>query len=143
MTITISIEFICYWIFTVIFEAIYIFILWEKFKKKTQEHKFVMMLKEAYKNNVSLKLIYKMIFSPLGFFLGFCFLSIVSPVMFLFSLLTLFKKIIGYKSKLEKEAEKQSKEDEEAIQRSKEFMKKEGCEIEGEIHIDVDKETNG
>lgn len=99
-------------------------------KKKWEANPDFLMFKTVFFSSPSFKLLWKSIYSPFGFFLAFSFLSIISPVLFLFSAKTLFLKLIGYKSKLEKEAEIEAKNIEEAHAKAKAysewFMKNEG-----------------
>ena len=76
--------------------------------------------------SASLKLLYKRILSPIGFIIGFVMFSFITPILFPFSLWRLFKKLIGYKSKLEKESEKETQAYEKAVEKSEEFLKNEG-----------------
>lgn len=129
MTITINIFFFYYWIITIIYETINVIIIWKKFKKKTEQHEMFVAYKEALKRSASMQMLWKAIFSPLGASIAFIFMCIVSPIMFPFSLITLFKKLIGYKSELEKKVEVEEKSYEEAKKRSDHFMKNEVMEL--------------
>lgn len=126
MTFSISQLFFYYWILSIIFEAVYCFYLWKQAKKKLAKYPSVAVFLNALKSVASAQLILKKIFGPLGYSIGFVLLCIISPVMFPFSIITLFKKLIGYKSKLEKKAEEELKDAERAEQRSNDFMRNEG-----------------
>lgn len=125
MTITINIYFFYYWLIAIIYETINFIIIWKKFKKKTEQHEFFNAYKEALKRSASLQWLWKAIFSPVGFSLGFMFMCTVSPIMFPFSLITLFKKLIGYKSDLEKKVDVEQESYERAKRKSDDFMNNE------------------
>ena len=139
MTFTISQPLFYYWIFAIIFEAIYCFYLWKQAKKKIAKNAVVMLFINTMKTIPSLQLILNKIIGPLGFSVGFVLLSIVSPIMFPFSVLTLLKKLIGYKSRLEKKAEEHEKMYEkaeaDAKRHSDNFMRNEGRFFETEEPI--------
>ena len=122
MTITLNEQFLYYWIFTVIFETIYVLIQWNTFKKRKEQYEYLVKMKETMFKTATLKLTLKLIFNPLGYLIMFLFFSLVSQIMFTFSLIRLSKKMVGYKSKLEKQAEQESK----AYERAKEWRKNEG-----------------
>ncbi|MFA7307643.1 MAG: hypothetical protein WC026_13325 [Hyphomicrobium sp.] len=126
MTPTIKLILICYWTFTVLYESIFIVIEWKRFKKKMEKNEMIQVLKMTYQQSAQMQLFWKRIWSPLGFFVGFTFLCITSPVLFVFSVQTLLKKLFGYKSALEKRAEEEAKMMEEAQQKRDEFMRTEG-----------------
>lgn len=136
MTITISPIYFYYWIFSVVFESIYIYIQWVRFKRKGELYDRIMEIKSAMLQSASFKFMYKKIFNPFVITAFLIFFSIVSMFMLPLSLWELFKKLIGYKSKLEKQADEEAA----AYARAKDFMKDEGdIGVESEIVINCEK----
>ena len=125
MTITINTYFLFYWICAIVFETIYVYTLWKEAKKQMVKYPMLMTFKETFMKTAGLQLVYNMLFSPPTFILGFVLLCFASPLIFPFSLLTLFKKLIGYKSKLEKQADDITESYEKSKKESEEFMKNE------------------
>lgn len=94
-----------YWIFSFIWEAITLGIAWKKMKADAEKNRTIMAFIHGLKKSSSARLLGKTIFGIEGFILGFIFLAVASPFLFLFSLFSLFKRMVGWKSKLEKKAE--------------------------------------
>lgn len=140
MTITINAYVLYYWAFAIVFETIYSYITfkqaWKKLKKTVEAHEYVMDMINAVKQMASAKFLWKKIFSPYGYFIGYLIFCIVAPFLFIASLVTLSKKLIGYKSKLEKDAEVEEKMAEEAQKEAKEWMANEGCCVDDEPEIE-------
>ncbi len=88
--------------------------------------KRVQKLLEIYKSNAQMQLLWKKIYNPLGVLCVAILYIILCPILFLISFKNLFKKAIGYKSKLEKKAEEEARLFEESKKQSEEFMKTEG-----------------
>lgn len=133
MTIHINTYFLYYWLVAIIGVSIELYFIYKSGKKKLTQMGIMPMITGYLSHSPSLQLIRKTIFSPLGFILGSVFLIIVAPFMFPFSVITGIKKIVGYKSKLEKQADAEEKQMEEAMAASKresaEFMKNEVREM--------------
>lgn len=106
------------------------FFIYKGLKKKVEQMGVMPMISGYLNQSASLQLIKGSILSPFGFVLGSLLLIIVAPFMFPFSVITGLKKLVGYKSKLEKKADAEEKQMEEAMAASKkqsaEFMKSEG-----------------
>jgi predicted membrane protein len=132
MTITINENILYYWIFSITFETIYCYvnlsISWNQFKKN-KKYEIVTDIINQFKQQASFQLIWKIIFNPFSIFVAYIIFCIISPILLPFSLITLFKKMIGYKSPLQKRAEQEKKDMEESESKSKEWMKN-----EGEVH---------
>ena len=140
MTFTINEYFIYYWIFSILFECTYLFFEFRKLRNKYNtkpEYEQVRLIVNTYMQMAAIKLLYKKVVSPVGLIGSFVFLSIVSPFVFPFTLISLFKTLIGYKSKLEKQVELETKQFEEAKKWSDDFMKNEGI-YTAEDFIDKD-----
>ncbi len=121
---------IAYIILSVVFESIYLFFGIKNFKNKLKlkpeyaqytsiyyallERPSIQLLKQRLWNWYTITFI----FTPL--------FIILSPFLLPPSLFSLIKKLFGYKSKLEKEAEIEEKSAEEARIRAEEWMKNEG-----------------
>ncbi len=138
MTITINQTFLYYWLFAIIFETIYNYITftteWSKFKKRLEAEEYAIYkeLFNQYKQMSSIQLIWRKVFNPMSYFVGYIIFCIVTPIILPMSLITLFKKLIGYKSDLQKRAEMEGKRMEEANEREHEWMKNEGIFTEKE-----------
>ena len=128
MTIIINFYFLCYWAVSIIIEAADMYWGFKTVKKELEKKPMAMMIWNSLKTSMpaNLEKIRKIIFGPTGYILGFVFLAIASPFMLPFTLIRHFKKAIGYKSKLDKQADAETKQMEEAEISAKEFMKHEG-----------------
>lgn len=130
MTITINETVIYYWIFSIVFGTIYnyiqIKIAWRQLKKSVESHQMVMMFLDTIKKLASTQFLLKQIFNIKGYLFGYLIFCIISPILTPFSLITLFKKMIGYKSDLQKKAEAEGKKMEEDEKLAKVWMKNEG-----------------
>lgn len=111
-----------------VFEAIFFYFMWRKFKKKMDEPQF-QMVKGIVMSIKSAQALKKKIWNPFTLiFAGIPILALVSPFIFPLTLISMLKKLIFGKSKLEKEAEAEQKAMEEAQRKAAEFMKTEGHE---------------
>ena len=108
MTITIPVFFFYYWLFAIVFEIFNALHSWFDFQKRYKKTEVYEVLKSMWygvRKMASGKfLIRKLFFSPLTYIIALVFLCIISPFSLPFSLIGVTKRIIGYKSKLEKEA---------------------------------------
>ena len=143
MTITINETFFYYWICSIIFETVYSYITfkiaWKKLKKKSEQYEMIMMFIEQIKKLASVQLAFKMIFNRFNYITGYLIFCILSPLLAPISLIRLFKKIVGYKTDLEKKVIEEEKKMEEAERKSKEWMETEGVVLEKPINpIDED-----
>lgn len=130
MTITIPISVLYCWAFITAAEFVSMYFSYKSFKKKIAENELFLVLKAAYVQSPSWQLLYKQLFNPATYiFVGVLF-ALLSPLLFISSLFTGVKKLIGYKSPLQKKAEAEAlalqKARDEAIKRSEEFMRSEG-----------------
>ena len=136
MTITINITIIYYWLFAIVFGTIYNYIqfkiAWRELKKSVESHQIVMMILDTIKKMASTQFILKQMFNIKGYVIGYLIFCIISPILLPFSLFTLFKKMIGYKSDLQKKAEAEREKMEKSQNESKEWMKNEG------VHADLE-----
>jgi len=128
MNIYLSSEVLIIWLSIFIFEVIHLYINWVNFKKKMKKNETVMFMVEAFKKSPNFLRLWKMIYNPFTLFVLLMILAIISPVVFIFSAFSLLKKLVGYKSKLQKQAEAEEKAMEEAKKKSEEFMKNEVVE---------------
>lgn len=130
MTITINETFLYYWLCTVIFETIYSYIAFKialkQFKKNVEQYEFFMIIIKQLKQMASVKLLWKIIFNPFTYIIVYLIFCFITPLLTPFSLFRLLKKIVGYKTELEKKAKSEEKAMEEAQLISKEWMKNEG-----------------
>lgn len=126
MTITLNSTILYYWLAVSIFEAVYFYISWRKFKKQARNNQFVKILIEVYKSSPSCKLLLRIVFNPATILIIIGLFILFSPLSFIWSLIAIFKKAIGYKSKLQKESDIEIAEIERAKKKSEEFMKNEG-----------------
>jgi hypothetical protein len=129
MTITINPIFIYCWAFIIVFETIHGIILWKRFCKKLKKKKYEFFLStvDAMKKSFAgIRLAHKKIFNPFNYFVLYILFCIMCPFFFLSSLKSIFKKIIGYKSKLEIQVAEEERKFEEAQKASEEFMRNEG-----------------
>lgn len=138
MKIEINETLIYYWLFAIIFETIYCWItlkiVWYKFKKKSpQQHDYVLALIDSFKQNPSIYIVWKKIFNPFGYTAIYVIFCIIAPIFFPFSLIILLKKMVGYKSKLEKKAYAM----EQAYDKSQEWLKNEGREMPEQYELKV------
>lgn len=123
---------ITYIAFAIVYEAITVYVGWKKLKKQFAGNEMIMMIKQGIMQSAQGKMMKKIIFSPPTFiFAGIAFI-IASPLMLPFSVWSHVKKLLGYKSKLQKQAESETKAMEEAKKQSDEFMKTEGRGISEE-----------
>jgi len=132
MTITINLTIFYCWLTIAVFEAVYTYISWLKFKKALKQQEFAKMVVEAYKQSPSFKLMVRIIFNPISCVILFSLFVIVSPLSFIWTIFGLSKKVIGYKSKLQKESEAELAAIEKAKKHSEDFMKNEGRGIDYE-----------
>lgn len=94
-----------YWVFAFIWEAVALGIAWKKLKQDAEKHRGIMEFISRLKKSPSARFLGKTIFGIEGFVLGFILLAVASPFLFQFSLFGMFKRMVGWKSKLEKKAE--------------------------------------
>jgi superfamily I DNA/RNA helicase len=118
MTIFIPQSLFYYYLLSVVFESIYLYIIFNKNWKQIKENKtlysFFNLLVDQFKKMKSTQFIIKQIFNVRGYFIAFIIICFIAPFLFPFSLFSLFKKIIGYKSKLEKQANEEARKVKEA-----------------------------
>lgn len=114
------------------FEAIHLLFVWRKFKKKMDEPQF-QMVKGVVMSIKSAQSLKKKIFNPFTLiFIGIPMLIIISPFLFPLTIISMIKKLLFGKSKLEKQAEAEMNALSEARRRSEQFMRTEDI---GEIDI--------
>lgn len=119
--------FIIYWIFAVLFETIYLYFGWQRAKKQLLANTGIQMFVSIAKQNANYQSLKRKIWNPYTIiFVAIPLGIIVSPFLLPLSLFSLVKKIIGYKTKLEKAAEEERKRFEESEKKHKEWMEKEG-----------------
>jgi hypothetical protein len=132
MTITINETVIYYWIFSIVFGTIYNYIQikigWRQLKKSAESHQMVIIFLDSIKKLAATQFLLRQIFNIKGYFIGYLIFCIISPILLPFSLSTLFKKMIGYKSNLQKKAEAEGAKMEQAEKDAKEWMKNEGVQ---------------
>ncbi len=126
MTITITSPVLIYWTIAFNFEVVYIFFMWRRYKKKAQQHPYFPMVMSYYEGSPTFRSAIKKMVSPYTAIVGLVLLLFVSPFMFPFSLVQILQEAIGYKSKLEKEADAEQAEQAEIAKKAQEFMKHEG-----------------
>lgn len=126
-----------------VFEAIFFYFMWRKFKKKMDEPQF-QMVKGIVMSIKSAQALKKKIWNPFTLiFAGIPILALVSPFIFPLTLISMLKKLIFGKSKLEKEAEAEQKAMEEAQRKAAEFMKTEGhVNLDFNIDLNIDEKKD-
>ena len=147
MTITINPIFLYCYAFVIVFETIHGFILLRKFRKKLEDKKYESLFSTIdglKKTFASIRLAHRSVFNPYVYFMCYVLFCILSPLFFLSSLKSIFKKIIGYKSKLEKQVEEEEKKFEEAQKAHEDFMKNEGERDTADIEFEepIKEDTN-
>lgn len=117
--------------------------------KKSEAYAIVMTVYQNMKQSPSFKLLEKRIRNPYSYFLIYIVFCIISPILLPSILVSIFKKITGYKSELEKKSEEERKLQEEAQKKHKEWMETEGDVspfenrvVEREYTIDPDFDSN-
>jgi|ERR1700741_1286431 len=118
--------FITYFIISVIFELFAIYFGWKSLKKKMAGNPMISMAKASILSLASGQLLKKKLISIPIIAVVFIALLIAAPIIFPFSLFSKIKKLIFGKSKLEKQAEAEGKAQEEAYNKSQEWLKNEG-----------------
>lgn len=134
---------IIYAVTAAIFETIYFFFIWKKFKNKMDTNPQFQMIKGmmlSFKSAQSLK---KKICNPVTIIFGlFPFIIIISQIIFPFTIISLLKKLIFGKSKLEKEAEAEQIAMGQSFSQVQDFLKNEGRSDmmvnETDFNLDID-----
>ena len=126
-----------------VFEAIFLYYMWGKFKKKMDSPQF-QMIKGMVANINSFQALKKKIFNPFTLiFAGIPILVLISPFLFPLTIISMLKKLIFGKSKLEKQADAEQKMMQEAFGQSQDFLKNEGREMHiTEIDLDFKIDLN-
>lgn len=116
-----------YLIVSVIYEGITFIISWKQFKKKLDGTPQLQMLKMMFSATASMENLKKKFLNwyTIGF-VGVPFLIIISPFLFPYTLFGHLRRLIFGKTKLEKRAEEEQKQYDEARKRSEDFMRNEG-----------------
>jgi hypothetical protein len=142
MTLTIHPYFLYYWLFAIVFCSVHNFIeLRTGLRKLKTEEKFAQLrtIFDHFKQQASMQFLWKQIVNPFSISVAYLIFCIVTPVLLPRTLFKLGKKATGYKTKLEKKAEQETKDMEEAKKRSEEFMRTENMFAdEGNMHIVID-----
>ena len=129
MTITINLYVVYTWLFIIVFETIYSYVTLRKAfeeAKKMEGFSIAKMVFNSLKERPSFLLMYKRVVNPVGFLVAYIIFCLICPLVFPSSLISVFKKCIGYKSELEKKAEEEEKEIKEQEKQSERFMESEG-----------------
>lgn len=140
---------IIYAVTAAVFETIYFFFLWKKFKNKMDTNPQFQMIKGmvlSFKSAQSLK---KKIWNPITivFFVVPIFI-IISQIIFPLTIISLLKKLIFGKSKLDKEAEAEQMAMGQSFSQAKDFLKNEGRfdvtveETDFNLNIDLNIDKN-
>lgn len=144
MTITIHPIMLYYWAFSIVFLTIYYYFdlknNWNKFKKNAEAYQFLKAVYENLKQSPSVKFMIKQILSFKFLFSLYLVFCIISPILMIFTTFSIVKKLIGYKSKLQKEAEEEVKKVEEAKKEQDDWLRNEGVFADEEPLINSIKE---
>lgn len=95
------------------------------------------VVKQWYKENLSVQHMWKE-YRPWLVFMAITLWLMLSPFLFPVSLISIFNKLIGYKSKRQKKAEECEAKLEEAEKKAKEFMEAEGRVVESSHGLSTD-----
>lgn len=128
-----------YWIFSVIYESINIYFLRKSFLKKANEIDGIKLVKQYFMESANFQNVKQKIWNPFTIIFGFTPLFIIiSPFLLPLSLFSLIKKLTGYKTKLEKRAEAETKAMEEAQKRNEEWLRTEGERLPENFKINIE-----
>lgn len=121
---------IYYWLFAIAFELVYLYFVAQKLKKQllnSNTYKMYWPMVSGFlQNSANAKIIWSVITGPTGMIFAAALLFIAAPVLLPLSIFSLAQKLVGYKSKLEKAADTETKALQEHEAQSNEFMKTEG-----------------
>ncbi len=95
-----------------------------------QKNEMAMIIFHSIKQSPSYAKIQKLIYNPFIIIIGLIVFAIICPILFPLAIFSILKKLIGYKTKLEIEAEQQLKAMEESKRQSEEFIKNEGVQMD-------------
>lgn len=119
-----------------VFEAVFLYFMYRKFKKKMDEPQF-QMIKGVVMSIKSAQVLKEKIFNPFTLiFVGLPILAVISPFLFPLTIASILRKLIFGKSKLEKEAEAEQNMMAQSQKISDQFMKTEGMEFHASGNIE-------
>lgn len=119
-----------------VFEAVFLYFMYRKFKKKMDEPQF-QMIKGIVMSIKSAQALKEKVWNPFTLiFVGLPILALISPFLFPLTIASMLRKLIFGKSKLEKEADAEQNMMAQAQKMSDQFMKTEGMEFHASGNIE-------
>jgi len=126
MTITINEYLLYYWAFAIVFETIYVYIIYKIWIRPIKEKGDpYTILKEIF-NSSKQASIFSLLFNPYSYFVMYVLFCILTPLLFPMSLFSIIKKIVGWKSKKQKREAVEGKAYQEAKKAEDEYQKNGG-----------------